>query len=101
MANPIAMVEGPFGEALAAGHAFEKHISEFENLGIRTRSGLASLADQIVRDAKGENVRELSGGRTAYWDARTGTVVIRDPNSADAGTIFRPKNGRDYFENLK
>ncbi len=33
--------------------------------------------------------------------AKTQTVVIRDPNSPDLGTAFKPKNGKAYYDNLK
>lgn len=46
-------------------------------------------------------VRQLSGGRVAYWHDGTGTVVIRNPFAADGGTAFQPVNGVDYFNGLK
>jgi hypothetical protein len=42
--------------------------------------------------------RPLSGGRTAYWN--DGTVVIRDPSTADGGSTYRPTKGYDYFMGL-
>lgn len=45
--------------------------------------------------------KRLSMFRTAYWDEATGTIVITDMLHRDKGTIFRPKDGRAYFDNLK
>jgi filamentous hemagglutinin len=42
-------------------------------------------------------VRNLSGGRVAFWDSSTQTVVIRNPNVVDKGTAFRPGEGIHYF----
>jgi filamentous hemagglutinin len=43
----------------------------------------------------------LSRGREAFGDQSSGTVVIRDPNSPDLGTAFKPKHGRSYYDNLR
>jgi hypothetical protein len=45
------------------------------------------------------HVRRLSGGRTAYW--KDGVVLIMNPDSADGGTAFVPRNGFKYFEDLR
>jgi hypothetical protein len=45
--------------------------------------------------------KQLEGGRTAFLDEKTGTIVIRNPSKAphgdpDEGTAFRPEaQGRD------
>jgi RHS repeat-associated protein len=91
-------------ERIAAGHAFEKHVlvrGEFQGLGIRTVKQLQSFVDEVIRNATGADVRYLRRGRIAYWDEATQTVVIYDPSRADLGTVFRPTNGRAYFETLK
>jgi hypothetical protein len=88
-------------KAIGEGHAFVKHVlvrGEFAGLGIRTTKQLGQLADDIMANATGANVRKLSGGRTAYWDDATGSVVIHNPRASDQGTIFRPATGREYFE---
>jgi filamentous hemagglutinin len=81
---------------IANGHAFEKHASEF---GADTPEEL----EQAVKDAL-ENAtesRELSNGRTAYYDEETNTLVITDPSSPDGGTVFKPETGEPYFEKLE
>jgi len=87
--------------SIANGHAFEKHVlqqAEFGGLGIRTRAQFQSHIENVMTNPSA--TRTLNRNRTAYWDGRTGTVVIRDPNSVDLGTAFRPTNGRAYFDGL-
>ncbi len=90
--------------AISKGHAFEKHIlfkNEFAGLGVRTRKQFAEFIENIISHASGTNVKNLSRGRVAYWDASSGTVVIYNPNARDLGTIFRPDAGRGYFDALR
>jgi filamentous hemagglutinin len=92
------------GKAIADGHAFDKHVvehGEFEGLGINSRDEFAEHIDGVVSNATGADVRTLSGGRTAFWDDASGTVVIRNPNAPDLGTAFRPTTGRVYFTGLR
>jgi RHS repeat-associated protein len=98
-----AEVEG-ISEKIGAGHAFAKHVvaeGQFKDLGISTQAQLQGFVQGIMQNAAGADVRTLSKGRTGYWDAATGSVVIHDPRNADLGTVFRPTNGRQYFDNLK
>lgn len=90
------------GKEIAGGHAFEKHVlqqGEFTGLGIRTRAQFAQHIENVVKNPT--STKELSNGRSAYWDQSTGTVVIRNPKASDGGTAFRPVNGRVYFDNLR
>lgn len=86
------------GQRIANGHAFGKHAGEF---GFSSKSQLADHINRVISRAGGSNVRSLKGGRKAYWDEGSGTVVIVDPNTADGGTSFKPGRGRKYFEGLK
>ena len=43
-------------------------------------------------------VRYLKRGRVGYWDPDKGAVVIEDPGTT-GGTVFTPKNGKQYFDN--
>lgn len=95
-------VGGAAAERIAAGHAFEKHVmdlGEFKGLGIRTREQFAAHIDDVIQNPSA--TKELSRGRTAFWQESSGTVVIRDPASKDLGTAFQPQRGREYFEQLK
>lgn len=68
-------------------------------MGIRTRAQFAQHIENVVKNPT--STKELSNGRSAYWDQSTGTVVIRNPKASDGGTAFRPVNGRAYFDNLR
>ena len=83
-------------QEIAGGHAFEKHIDEFP--GISTRAQFAAEIDRILRAPTA--TRALRGGREAFWDTFTGTVVIYNPNDPDLGTAFKPTNGRQYFDRI-
>ena len=90
------------GKEIAGGHALEKHVlqqGEFTGLGIRTRTQFAQHIENVVKNPTSS--KQLSNGRSAYWDQSTGTVVIRNPKASDGGTAFRPLNGRAYFDNLR
>ena len=104
IARTTTVAAPSIGKSIAGGHAFEKHVikkGEFTALGIETAQDFAQHIDNIVEGASGSDIRALSGGRTAYWDDASGTVVIHNPSAADAGTAFRPKSGRSYFEGLE
>jgi filamentous hemagglutinin len=65
------------GKEIAGGHAFEKHViqlGEFKGLGITTREQFASHIESVVNNPS--SFRQLSGGRTAYWDDVSGTVAM-------------------------
>jgi filamentous hemagglutinin len=84
-------------EQIAKGHAWSKHKGEFPEFS--TVAEFAQHIDQIMANPSAS--KSLAKGRTAFWDDKTKTVVIRDPNSPDLGTAFRPANGKAYFDNLK
>lgn len=42
--------------------------------------------------------KELAGDRIAWWENKTGTVVIFNPNKKDCGTAFRPDDGKAYYD---
>jgi hypothetical protein len=63
------------GQEIAGGHAFEKHVlqqGEFNGLGIGSREQFANHIENIVNNPTA--LRQLSGGRSAYWDNASGTV---------------------------
>lgn len=90
------------GKEIANGHTFDKHVitqNEFADLGIKTKEQFARHIENAVKNPTSS--KGLSGGRSAYWDQSSGTVVIRNPKTGDGGTAFRPVNGRAYFDNLR
>jgi hypothetical protein len=85
---------------IANGHAFDKHVldgNEFDS-SITTPQQFSSLIQGIIVNPSA--VKQLSNGRSAYWDDASGVVVIQDPKSVDGGTAFKPLSGRKYFDNL-
>ncbi|MFF1573798.1 putative T7SS-secreted protein [Leifsonia sp. NPDC058292] len=84
-------------EDIANGHAFGKHvIKRGEFPGVSTREQFIVLIKKTIKTGE---VRQLQGDRAAFW--KDGVVVLLDPQNADRGTAFRPKDGYDYFLNLK
>lgn len=97
-----AKLDELIGQRIASGHSFEKHVvkgEEFKDLGIATREQFSGHIEQIVNNPSA--TKQLSGGRTAFWDNNSKTVVISNPKAVDGGTAFRPKNGKTYFESLR
>lgn len=84
-------------EEIAGGHAYGKHVGEFP--GITSPKQFAGEVERVMTNAS--DVRNLSGGRTAFWDSSTGTVVIRNPAAVDGGMALKPTAGKAYFDNLK
>ena len=78
---------------IAGGHAFPKHAAEF---GFRNPAEMAAHVERVIGNPTA--TRNLARGRTAYWDDATQSVVIRDPSHLDGGTVFRPRDGRAYFD---
>lgn len=87
-----------YAKQIADGHAWTKHQKEFPGW---DKQKFTDKIDETIKEAKGSNVKNLSGGRTAYWNDKEKMVVIRDPKNLDGGTAFRPTNGKAYFDNLK
>ena len=84
------------GQEIAGGHAFAKHAGEF---GFTNPAQMATHVEGVMTNPSA--MRSLSGGRTAFWDNGTGSVVIRNPSAVDGGTTFIPKNGINYFNGLR
>ena len=91
-------------QAITDGHAFDKHIGEFSDLGITTDTQLQQHVENVINNAT--NTGSLSNGRSYYYDANSNTIVIKNPNAADAGTTFRIDTTRypnplDYIKTLR
>ena len=99
--NASLLKDHLISEEIAGGHAFGKHVlQQGEFPGITTPLEFSSEIENFL-NSPGTISRELSKGRTAYWNDATGTVLIRNPAAPDGGTFFRPKAGIDYFRSLK
>jgi hypothetical protein len=95
---------GPCGNRIAYGHA-QDHLDQFADIGINDVDELANFIDDVIEYPDLSRTK-LRDGREAYWrfdenDDFFGTVVIKDPKNVDGGTVFRPDEGVDYFNNLR
>ena len=91
--------ENSIAENIANGHAFQKHVVEFgEYPEIANRQQFQDLIQNVMDNPTADKV--LSGGRFAYWQQSTDTVVIINPADPDGGTAFRPVDGFAYYEGL-
>jgi filamentous hemagglutinin len=85
-------------EKIANGHAYDKHVlkqGEFRGL-VRNKDDLAKHTEMVLNNPS--EVKKLVRNRTGYWHHETETIVIHDPTTYDAGTVFQPKIGYEYFE---
>jgi len=88
-------------DEIANGHAFDKHVVEQNEFGdsITTQEQFANQIENILNNPSA--TKQLSNGRSAYWDDTSGMVVIRNPKAVDGGTAFKPTNGKAYFDSLR
>lgn len=98
-------------DSIGKGHAYTEHANkqgrgEFKANGIsgngtiQDKEKFVSFITSIINDGKAEH-KSLERGREAYWDDKTGTVVITDPNNKDNGTAFKPDKGKAYYDGLE
>ena len=83
---------------IARGHAFGKHVQrggEFAAESITTEAKFEEHVKKVMGSAERRN---LTGGRSVYWDDASGTIVFHDPASGDAGTCFKPTQGKSYYD---
>jgi hypothetical protein len=70
---------------------------------ITNRDEFAQHIDTVIRFFSEKKI--LGGGRKAYLDNSTGTIVITDPGDVGGGTAFRPqtrnKNPKEVFDALR
>ena len=82
-------------------HAFGKHVlkqGEFSGLA-STASQLKQVVERVLTNPTA--TKTLSGGRTAFWDDASRAVVIVNSRNLAKSTVFQPKNGITYFQNLR
>lgn len=97
----VGAAAAALAKQIANGHAFDKHVieqNEFDG-SITTQQQFSDQIESILNNPS--DAKKLSNGRSAYWDEASGVVVIRNPNTADGGTAFRPVDGKIYFDNLR
>jgi len=86
--------------AIAAGHAYEKHVVEEQLFpDVTSEDAFQQLIGQVL--ANPTHHRLLENGREAYYDEPSNTIVIYNPHARDKGTCFRPSGGLKYFDRLQ
>jgi len=86
--------------AIAFGHAFEKHASNLSETGeLITQSSFESLIlETLLNPAKAE---ALDAGRHKYWNAEECFLVIVNPMDPEMGTAYWPTGGIDGYKVLR
>jgi RHS repeat-associated protein len=79
---------------IAYGHAWPDHRADWTSIQLNGEQEVAEHIENIMLFPSDE---KSSGNRKAYWDEKTGTIVIENPADPDGGTAFRPKRGKEYF----
>ncbi len=87
-------------QKIAYGHAGTDHIADFPGM---TRDQLADLIfGKMKRSIDNPGGLRLgvsnSDGAPVIYDPKDNVMIVRDPNAADAGTVFKPnlKERLDY-----
>jgi hypothetical protein len=92
----------PFGalaSKISKGHSWAKHvIRQREFRDVRHVDGFAALIQRVIDAGV---MRRLAAGRIGYYETRTNTLVLVNPNDRDGGTCFRPTRGQAYFNSLR
>lgn len=91
--NEVEAARSAASQKIAAGHGF-KHAAE---LGAITRTEFAN----IVRDTLASpfsQVKDLSDGRTLFYNARDNIIVFVNPADQDYGTMFKPLDRQAYVD---
>ena len=70
-------------------------------LGVASKQDLKALVKETMETATGAHVKQLAGGRVAFWNDSKNAVVIYNPSAIDKGTVFIPTNGKAYFNGLQ
>jgi hypothetical protein len=92
--------QAKIAKAIATGHAWQKHVvTEKLFPEVKNKDDFARLIGGVI--ANPTHHRELENGRAAYFDKKSGTLVIYNPHARDKGTCFRPRSGLRYYEGLK
>jgi hypothetical protein len=79
-------------QKIAYGHAGTDHIADFPGM---TRDQLADLIYGKMKKSIGDpgGLRlgvSRSDGAPVIYDPKDNVMIVRDPNAADAGTVFKP-----------
>ena len=75
---------------IANGHAFDKHIADWADLGICDKEGLADHLANVMANAGPRNGFVNNDGTFEFIDDLTGTNIYYNPNQGDGGTAYIP-----------
>ena len=85
-------------QKIAYGHASVKHDVQFPGM---TKDQLADLIygklKKSIENPEGLQLGITNDGAPVIYDPKDNTLIIRDPNGADCGTVFKPDQGPDYL----
>src|SRR5258708_15430434 len=77
------------GQIANNAHSWSKHQGEFPGW---TQKDYEKKIEETIQHP--DKVKQLSEGRTAYWNDKEKMVVIHDATNAEGGTAFRPNQSR-------
>jgi len=100
-ASPLARV-GLRNQLIAdsiAGHALQRHGSEFAELGITNSRQMSQHIANTVDNAT-HRFDHATNGRQIFYNEADNTIVIVNPRADDWGTAYRPVRGKDEFDQL-
>jgi hypothetical protein len=78
-------------------HAYEDHWREYGNI---SRDEFRQIAKEHLENPD-DKTNLYNNHATAYWSDKYKSVLIVNHESLDKSTMFKPKNGRDYYQSLK
>ena len=86
--------------AIAFGHAYEKYAANVSESGeLITQSSFESLIlATLLNPAKS---RQLKIGRSVFWNAEEGFLVIVNLLDPDLGTAYWPRGGVDGYKVIR
>lgn len=96
-------------DKIAHGHAWTNHAEEFSekkkiaNIEMPETQKIVTIEDFqnfITVIITTNTPKVIPANRKVYWDDTTGTIVFYDPLSNDCGTVFRPSDGKAYYERV-
>jgi len=83
---------------ISNGHAYTKHaLNPNENATIPSKEQFKAEAIRIMNNP--DDVKYGNNGRIAFWDEKTKSILIYNPNGVDKSTMFKPEPGKSYFYN--
>jgi hypothetical protein len=80
-------------DRLIDGHSLEKHKHEYPR-GWSQEKLRDHVAGVINHPDDSES---LENGRWKFWNDEMGTFVILNPRDPDGGSFYRPRRGKDYY----